>query len=99
MNELLSILCFTAIGLILFVSFVGYKLLSLPLVTNIIYLKLGGAVASDLVADVADAVVAVKTPSTDDVVTNAIITVLNQYNLIPLTTTEPVLIEEAGTNE
>lgn len=96
MSEVLSLLCMGSMFFIVFAAFVGYQLLKLPLVTNVIYLKLGGAVASDLVADIGNAVAATKLPKDEAA---QIVAILTQYNLIPATATTDILVEELSIDE
>jgi len=98
MNEILTLLCLgVPITLFIFL-FTGYKLLGLPIVSNLVYLHYGGAIAGVLISDVADAVAKVKQADNKDTV-DQIVTILTQYNILPATTEHVELIESETTDE
>ena len=87
METLFSLLCLTSIAILAFI----YNLLKLPIVANLIYLRVGSTVAGEVIEDIAKAVVAVKEPNAE--VAQAIVTVLHQYNLLPEATEATELTE------
>ena len=73
MLEAFQLMCFGSVGLFAVGGFVVYQFLKLPLIANVVYLRLGG----DVVKDVVDTVVSAKNATNNDL-TVIITEVVNQ---------------------